>query len=146
MPRHAKSTKDHRDRRMVVGLTKHARELTGFTLSRDLQSAEAVAARYQAHLDAMERVGVAYAAWRTAVQAEQRLEVEVKALHNRLAPYLISAFAGQDAALFDFGLKPRKKAKIGTQKMLLTVAKRNATRKARKTMGKRQKKAIKGAL
>jgi hypothetical protein len=29
--------------------------------------------------------------------------------------------------------------------MLLTVAKRNATRRARKTMGKRQRKAIKGA-
>ena len=62
------------------------------------------------------------------------------------APCLISAFGGQDNALFDFGLKPRKKAKISAQKMLLTVAKRNATRKARKTMGKRQKKAIKGAL
>jgi hypothetical protein len=146
MPRHAKSTKDHRDVSMIAGLKKHAHELAGSLERSQLRSPDAVAARYQAHLDAMARVNTAYAAWRTAVLAEQRLEVEIKALHNWMTVYLMGTFGDQVAALFDFGLKPRKKARIGAAKMLVTVAKRNATRKARKTMGKRQKKAIKGAL
>ena len=59
--------------------------------------------------------------------------------------YLIGVFGESPAMLGDFGLKPRKKAKMSAEKMLRTVEKRNATRKARGTMGRRQKKALKRA-
>jgi hypothetical protein len=144
MPRHAKSTKAQRDRSMVAGLKRHAQHLGTLAEARGLGSADAVAARFQAHLDAMDKVATTYFAWRSAVREEERLESEIKALLRRMAPYLSGVF-GDAATLFDFGLKPRKPAKIGVEKMLRTIEKRNATRKARGTLGKRQKKAIKGA-
>jgi hypothetical protein len=141
MPRHAKSTKVQRARGMIAGLKKHAERL----VNPRLESLETIASRYQAHLDALDKVAAAHAAWMQAVRDEVRLETELKKLTERLRRYLQGIFGDHSAALLDFGLKPRKKAYISAEKMLRTVEKRNATRKARGTMGKRQKKALRRA-
>jgi hypothetical protein len=142
MPRHAKSTKVERDRGMLAGLKKHASRLDSFAHAPGLESADAVASRFQAHIDALDRVAATHAAWLQAVRDEESMEPEIKKLTERLRLYLSGVFAGSAAFLGDFGLKPRKKARMSVEKMRLTVEKRNATRKARGTMGKRQKKAL----
>ena len=56
-----------------------------------------------------------------------------------------SAFGGSPDVLADFGLQPRKGKKPRTAEQLAAAkAKREATRKARGTLGKRKKLAIKG--
>jgi hypothetical protein len=138
MPRHAKSNKLQRARGMIAGLKKHAVQL----VSPWIDSA-AAAARYQAHLKALDTVAATHAAWMQAVRDEMRLERDIKKLTERLRQY-VQGVLGEDS-LRDFGLKPRKKAYISAEKMLRTVEKRNATRKARGTMGKRQKRTLKRA-
>ena len=145
MPRHAKSTKTQRDERMVAGLTKHRQELGIIERPAGLESVEAVVARYQAHLDALQRVDATAAVWRTAVAQEESVEAQIKKLTRRVKNLLYGTYGEQSPTLLDFGIAPRKGAKIGVEKMRLTVEKRNATRKARQTMGKKQKKAIKGS-
>ncbi len=145
MPRHAKSTKVLRGRSMVAGLKEHAAELPNIAWGPGLRSVHEIAARFQAHLDALDEVAAREALWRAAVVKEARLEKELKKLLQRLTLFLQAVYGDESGRLRDFGLKPRKKAKISAQKMMFTIAKRNATRKARGTMGKKQKKAIKGA-
>lgn len=145
MPRHAKSTKTQRDERMVAGLMKHRQELGTVERPVGLESVEAVVARYQAHLDALRRVDATAASWRTAVSQEEVVEAQIKKLTRRVKNLLCATYGEESPTLLDFGIAPRRRAKIGVEKMRLTVAKRNATRKARHTMGKKQKKAIKGS-
>ena len=144
MPRHAKSTKVARDRCMLAGLKKHSELLTRAVVGGVLKSPPAVAARFQAHLDALDEVAAKQAAWREAVGNEERLEKEIKELMGPLGLCLSVVYGAASPTLRDFGLSPRKSAKISAEKMVQTVAKRNETRKARHTMGKKQKKAIKG--
>jgi hypothetical protein len=145
MPRHAKSTKVLRDRSMVAGLKKHSQLLSRLNWGAIMRSPAAVAARFQAHLEALDEVATMQAAWRAALFKEERLEKEIKKLARTAGQYLLGVYGDDSPTLRDFGLAPRKKGKMSAEKMRQTVEKRNATRKARHTMGKRQKKAIKGA-
>jgi hypothetical protein len=145
MPRHAKSTKVVRDKSMLAGLKKHSELLSRMIQGGILKAPPVVAARFQAHLDALDEVVAKQAAWRQALGNEESLEKEIKELMKPLGQLLTSVYGADSPTLRDFGIAPRKRVKIGAEKMLLTVAKRNATRKARHTMGKKQKKAIKGA-
>src|SRR5450432_1667137 len=142
MPRHAKSTKVRRDRSMVAGIEKHSRELSPLNWGGAVKSLPAVAARFQAHLDALDEVAAREAAWRTALAREERLENEIKKLLKRVGLFLLSVYGDDSQTLRDFGIAPRKQPKMSVEKMLVTIAKRNATRKARHTMGSKQRKAI----
>jgi hypothetical protein len=130
---------------MIAGLKKHASSLGVLANAPEFESSAAVASRFQAHLDALDKVAATHAAWLRAIRDETRLEGEVKKLLLPLRMLLSGVFGDDPAILHDFGLKPRKKAKISAEKMLRTVEKRNATRRARGTMGKRQKKALRRA-
>ena len=63
---------------MLVGLKKHSPRLSEVSWPTDLQSQAAVAARFQAHLDALAEVAAKEAAWRMAVLEEGRLEGRVR--------------------------------------------------------------------
>ncbi len=138
MPRHAKLTKVQRNRGMIAGLKKHA----ALFQAQGIGSPSSLAARFQAQLDALDGVAARYAAWQQALAEEEHLEAEIRKLTARVTSAVLAAFGEQSAQLYDFGIKPRKKATMSAEKMRLTVEKRNATRKARGTMGKRQKRAL----
>ena len=129
---------------MVAGLRKHSPEL-GAMAGPITKSLPAIVARFEAHLEAMNEVKATEAAWREALLEEERLEDEIKKLMSRVGPYLIVVYGEASQTLRDFGIAPRRKGKLSAEKMLVTIAKRNATRKARHTMGKKQRKAIKGS-
>jgi hypothetical protein len=139
MPRHAKLTKVQRNRGLIAGLKKHAAVFEG----QGIGSASALVARFQAQLDALDAVAAKHAAWQQALAEEQHLEAEIRKLTRRVTNLVLAAFGEKDVQrLNDFGLKPRTRAKMSAEKMRLTVEKRNATRKARGAMSKRQKKAL----
>jgi hypothetical protein len=141
MPRHAKSTKYLRDTRMIAGLDKYRAKLKNLQLGTGLDTPDSVAARFQAHLDAMQAVAANEVAWRVAIQREQQLEIEIKRLIERTKFYLRSLFGAKSATLREFGLKPQAKSKVSTETALRAVEKRRETRRLRRTMGKKQKKA-----
>ena len=138
MPRHAKSTKIARDSSMLAGFAKHATGWTSFQIGIDATPAD-VAARLQAHLDAMEEVRRLAIAWRSAVAREQELEDEIKELIDRVQLFLRGRYGAGSGILLEFGLKPRAKAKISAATKAVAVVKRRATRAARRTMGAQQR-------
>jgi hypothetical protein len=143
MPRHAKATKRARDTGMIRGLRKYGSNLVNLDLGAGLDSANAVAARFQAHLDAMTAVAAAEIAWRIALEQEAALEAEMKALVERARLALSAHFGPRSARLAEFGLRPGAPAKVSAAVKAAAVEKRRATRKARRTLGPKQRKAIK---
>lgn len=144
MPRHAKSTKIERDKSMIAGLKKRARELSSIEAFPFLQSVDTVVARLQAHLTSLAAVQTQRIQWLVAVREERRLEAETKTLLVRVKPFLMSVYGEGSATLLEFGLKPLKKPKISVETKRIAVEKRRETRKLRGTMGKKQRRALKG--
>jgi hypothetical protein len=83
------------------------------------------------------------AAWQAAVKAdrEQRAQtaVFVRAFRN-----IVLGMFHDPSTLADFGLSPRKSTKRTVATKSVAIAKNEATRKARSTMGKKQKAKVKG--
>ena len=143
MPRHAKRTKHQRDTEMIAGLRKH-RHLFRDLAAHALLSVDAVIARFQEHLDAMAEASQREIEWRTALEREARLEESIKELMARVKPMLQSAVGESNPKLREFGVKPYARRKPSMATLKLAVEKRRATRALRQTMGRRQRKRIKG--
>ncbi len=124
---------------MIAGLDKYRAKLENLQLGAGLDTPDAVAARFQAHLDAMQAVAAREIAWRAAIQSEQQMEIEIKQLLERAKFYLRSRFGASSGALREFGLKPQAKAKVSAETALRAVEKRRETRRLRRTMGKKQR-------
>jgi hypothetical protein len=142
-----KPTRKDRLRTLVNGVQKH---FTGPVVLRGQTVTPAqIVAFLQQDIAATDASIQAHDAWLEKVQLE-------KASHQQLAPMLralTSVVMGQfgdtpDAAstLGDFGLKPRKVPKRKVAAKAQAVAKGQATRTARHTMGKDQRKAVKGTV
>jgi hypothetical protein len=87
----------------------------------------------------------AHTQWKEAVVKRDTALHAVEAIDLALRDWLDGRFGRSSTVLADFGLAIAKKAKVGVKIKTQAVAKGAATRAARHTMGKRQKKAVKGA-
>ena len=84
---------------------------------------------------------------RTAVQANRDERAQTKPFVRDLKKELVLMYSDQPAKLAEFGLVPHKTpTPLTTEEKLITVAKRNATRKARNTMGSKKRKTVKGSV
>lgn len=83
----------------------------------------------------------------TAVEEREKIEDETVEFVNGLSDALKGMLGAKSTALINYGVTPEKeRAPLTTEQMSAKVAKARATRAARHTMGKNQKKAIKGEI
>ena len=133
--------------RMLAGVKKHYASAGTMTFGSATFTPAEVEAFLQTFIDLRAEVEAAQALTRTKLMAE---EAEGPILRSRmvtLAAFVRVAHGNSPDVLADFGLEPRKVAAPPTiEKQAEAAAKRKATRAARHTMGKRQKKAVKGTL
>lgn len=100
----------------------------------------------QARIAAIKLAISTKAAYAAAVAAAHAEIANTAALVSGARQALKIAFSGQIETLGDFGLKPPKaRTPLTTEQKAAAKAKAEATRKARGTMGSKQKKAITGA-
>jgi hypothetical protein len=144
MPKHAKSTKLRRNRKMMGGIRKYLRDQAAITIHGVTYKPEELAAVYQGHLDKLSEVDEREAAWRQAVQEEGAMENRIKALTTTLNTYMRATFGTGAAKLLEFGIRPRDGAKPSAEKQAAAAEKRRQTRKQRWTMGSKQRKKIRG--
>src|SRR3979409_1544989 len=78
--------------------------------------------------------------------ADRALRTSVTRVLRGLREHLLNVFGDTSPALADFGLAPPKKPVTTPEKKDAAADKMRATRAARHTMGKKQKKAIKGVV
>jgi hypothetical protein len=101
----------------------------------------------QSFVDQRAAVETAKAAIKARLETERTQAPSQLAVIRALVTILRGTFGNSADVLADFGLSPLKVATPMTaETKAVAVAKREATRAARHTMGKNQKKAVKGAI
>ena len=101
----------------------------------------------KSYVDLREAVIASQAATKTKVATERAQTPSLLALIRGYVAYVKVTFGAQADALADFGLAPPKaRTPTTAEQKAVAVAKRQATRSARHTMGKNQKKDVKGAV
>jgi hypothetical protein len=135
------------DQNLSDGLTKHLTTLPSFTIGSASFKAADVITSLQERISTADTVDSTRATWQMAVKANRDQRAKTNSLISGVRQTLQVMFAGSIDTLADFGLKPRKTpAALTPEERVASVAKAKATRKARSTMGPKQKAKIKGTV
>jgi hypothetical protein len=140
-----KQTKIDRDRRMIAGVEKHFARSDRIRLDGEQYTREELIALLRERVELSHAVLAAKAAWQDAVQRERANAAKTARVAAALRKTIHLMFGSDAAALSDFGVAPHKERRpLSSEEKAMVVAKILATRAARHTMGKRQRRAIKG--
>ena len=129
---------------LIAGLTKHATTITSLVIGGQSLTTAQIIAPLQARLASSTAAQSTRAAWQNAVKADTDERAKTKDFFSGLRKALEVAFAGAVDSLADFGLTPPKKRVVSPEKKVAAALKAKATRAARHTLGKKQKKSITG--
>jgi hypothetical protein len=129
---------------LINGLTKHAATIPLILVGGQSLTNTQMVATLQGRLAHANAALSTRAAWQSAVKADQDDRTKTGALISGLRKVVSVAFAGEIDTLADFGLIPPKKHVISPEKKAAAALKGKATRAARHTLGKNQRKAITG--
>ena len=97
-----------------------------------------------AFIEAVTAAEAAKTAYSSAVQAQDAALAAFEAVHASMQRFLVSNFGPKNPVLTSFGLTPKKVASPLVLVKAAALVKREATRQARHTMGKKQKAKITG--
>lgn len=129
------------------GVDKYFAGLTSLSLMGASFTQASLKAVFQADIDATNTAEAGHTQWRQQVATQKATRAKTRAVRKALKNYLLGAYgADAVAVLEDFGFSPPKSPGRKTVKAKAAgIAKAEATRQARHTMGKKQKKLVKGA-
>ena len=132
------------DQKLANGLGKHGSAIPTILIGGTPQAVTDIVTTLQARINTANAVLTSRATWQNAVVTDRAERTKTKAYVSGLKQALLVAFAGQVDVLADFGLTSRKPRVVTPDAKVAAAAKAKATRAARHTMGKNQKKGIKG--
>ena len=135
------------DQKLIDGLNKHSSTLSSLVIGGQSYTTAAVIGLLQGRIATSTSATNAHATWQAAVQADREQQAKTKPFVSGLRKALQVAYAGSIDSLADFGLKaPKPRTPLTPAQKAAAVAKAEATRAARHTMGPKQKAAIKGTV
>jgi hypothetical protein len=143
-----KPLRKDRLRLLMSGVTKHYANVT-LVLAGQPYTAIALVQLIQQDIDASDLADKAHADWSQQVQIERDSHTELAPVLRALRSQVFAQFGdSKDASstLKDFGYTPRKVTKPRVQTKADAAKKGRATRSARHTAGKNQKKDVKGTV
>jgi hypothetical protein len=132
----------NQDQKMIAGVQGHLADKS-FIVGDKSYAAKDVIAVYQGRVTTGQAVVTAHAAWLAAVKADRDERAQTAVFAGAFRT-IVQGMYQDPGTLADFGLAPRKSTKKTVETKSTAVAKTLATRKARGTMGKKQKSKIKG--
>jgi hypothetical protein len=131
--------------KLVTGIGKRFANVGQLTLAGRTFTPAQVTDKLERLVTLRANVNAAKAALRVAVAAEAAEAPSLRDFMVLFVALVMATFAGLADVLLDFGLAPKKVAAPRTAEQTAAAnAKREATRAARKVMGSRQRKAVKG--
>jgi hypothetical protein len=144
----SKATTKDLNNKAISGIDKHFDPTASIKLAGADQSPAAHKATLQAAIDAIHAADAVGAQWRQLVQVARVALGNARRVRASLKAYLIGVNGPTAVGILeDFGFTaPRPGGAKTTKAKTQSVAQAAATRKARHTMGKKQKKAIKGTI
>jgi hypothetical protein len=146
MSKSNRSTTQARDAQVILGIQKDLKTASSLPLGGTTYTPATLTQLVQSRIDAANAVANARALWLDAVAKYKALSAQVTLVVNGLRQYAVNAFGAESPVLADFGFTPRKKAALTTEQKVARARKAAATRAARGTKGKVQKKAVKGSV
>jgi hypothetical protein len=141
----SKQDRLHSDKLLVDGYRKHLSGAGALVVGGASHAPADIDADLQARVDARNAVTLARAALSGVVTADEATQQRTALIAEAVRQTALIRFAGQPDVLAEFGLKPKKvRRPLTAEQALDAVNKRRQTRKARKTLGKRQKAQVHG--
>jgi len=141
-----KATMEQRIRGLVAGTQKHPP--TGpLTVGGATYTATVLVQLLQSLADALAAVDSAKASWQDALKNATEVKAKVVPVVQVYRSWVAVTYGNAPTTLADYGVTPRKvPAPLTAEQKVARAAKAAATRKARNTMGKVQKKDVKGTV
>jgi len=132
---------------LIAGTKKHFSNVSSLTFGSGTFTPDQIESSLQTLVDLRTAVDAAKAATKAKLAAEQAAATPARSLMAAYVVFVKATFSKSPDILADFGLKPKKvTTPLTVEKKAAAAAKRKATRAARHTMGKNQKKDVKGAV
>ena len=141
----SKASSQARDTKVIAGIGAHFTGATTFTFGGVDYKAKEIQQLLQSRIDAASTTAASRAKWVTAVAAEKEKTTESESVLLALKNHLLTTYGAKSQLVADFGFTPKQK-QTTAKTTADAVVKREATRKARGTRGKRQKASIKGVV
>jgi hypothetical protein len=134
------------DQKLIAGVQKYVTSTQPLTIGSQSVTPTAIVATLQSRITAGQAVVTAEAARTAAVKANLALRAQTGPFVASLRRYVVAMYEQSPDTLAYFGLTAPKVAKKNVATKATAVAKTQATRAARHTMGSQQKKAVKGEV
>jgi hypothetical protein len=132
---------------LIAGIKKHLSTVSSLAFGNGTLTPVQVETSLQTLIDLRTAVDDARAATKAKIVAEAAQAVPLRNLMAALVAFVKATYGNTPDVLADFGLKPKKaRTPLTIQQKAAAAAKRTATRAARHTMGKNQKKVVKGTI
>ncbi|HEX4447225.1 MAG TPA: hypothetical protein VH044_10835 [Polyangiaceae bacterium] len=141
-----KPTRSDRNRKAIVGAQKHYAALTTVIIDGVPRTPASIVQALQGAIDGADATAAAAATFHKAVADEQQATLEGDAMYRGLKTLVMSQFKTSPETLADFGFTLPSRRVPDAATVATAVQKRDATRVARHTMGKRQKEQVKGTV
>jgi hypothetical protein len=133
-----------RDLKMAEGITKHFNKKASFTLSGETYTSDELLSLLQARTDTAHAVQAARTAWLNATAALQEQLAKTDPVFTSFRLQLLTTYSPTANELSDFGIAPPKaRAPLTAEQQFNAVRQQHATRKARHTLGKKQRLEVK---
>lgn len=134
------------DQKFLAGLQRHFKSSKTIAFGGRSYTYKELVDIFQASIDAANASDVKYGEWLDTVKAHRKIEQATMAVRRGFRKFVIALLGETSSSLIDFGIKPRKKTKkLTLDEKTAALKKVQATREARHTMGKRQKRKVVGA-
>jgi hypothetical protein len=131
---------------LIAGIEKYLADATFLIAGKQSPAAEVIAV-IQGRVDAANALSAAAAAYHGAVQANAAKEASTDAFVAAVQQIVLAMYSNSPEILAAFAVSPKRVPAPQTAgAKLIAAKKREATRKARHTLGARQKAAIVGSL
>jgi hypothetical protein len=145
MPKDSQSTKYYAATRVIAGLEKRWRQGDRLRVSGKALTRDELVTLYRSHIDAIHAVRTARAALAAAVGQERAIAKRVQVQTPKLRLAVTNEFGFGPDVLADFGwTAPKKPGPKTAEAKRRGAEKLRATRKARQTMGKAQRRKVRG--
>jgi hypothetical protein len=130
----------------IAGIGKHFAGATSLTLMGASFTPASLKAVFQADIDATNATEAGHTQWRQQVATQKATRANTRAVSKALKSYVVGTFgASAVGVLEDFGFSaPKSPGKKTVAAKAEGLVKAKATRAARHTMGKKQRKTVKG--
>lgn len=140
----SRTTTQGKDQEVLKGIEMELQSMQTLHLGGETYTPQTLAEFVQSRTDLANTVLTSKAAWEGALNAYDVVDRKVNVVLGDLRHLVMSAFGHDTSKLASFGFRPNKRPVLTSEQRSQAAYRALATRKARKTMGKKQKALVKG--